>query len=105
MCFDHAKNIKYDKGDAVCADSYGRSACKLGGESSSIVAVLDASSMQRELELKTPPGAIKNVSCLRVKIPTADGGLLLESESTLDAPPPIRGRVFSGERARRCEGR
>ena len=73
----HAKNIKYDKGDAVCADSYGRSACKLGGESSSIVAVLDASSMQRELELKTPPGAIKNVSCLRVKIPTADGGLLL----------------------------
>ena len=48
----------------------------LGGESSSIVAVLDAASLRRDLQLKTPPGGIKDISHLRVKQPTPSGGLL-----------------------------
>ena len=73
----HRRNARFDLGDAVCADSYGRSAVMLGGESPSIVAVLDAASLRRDLQLKTPPGGIKDISHLRVKQPTPSGGLLL----------------------------
>ena len=45
----HKRNIKFNIGDAVCADSYGRSALLLGGESSSVVAVVDATSLRRDL--------------------------------------------------------